>query len=131
MVHDLAVADDCEPAVRTEDRLVSAREVDDAEASHSKAEITIDMDALVVGAAVDEWAALGFDIALFDRAAAPSVPASDPAHLLENALPAQLSASPMRRAPPAQLGSFGGCRYLELRSQNTPFEESPERVIGW
>jgi hypothetical protein len=84
MVHDLAIADNSEPAVRAEDRLVSAGEIDDAEAPHSKAEITIDVDALVIRAAVDEWTALGRDKALFDWAAAPPVPASDSAHAFRN-----------------------------------------------
>ncbi|HEV2595582.1 MAG TPA: hypothetical protein VGU01_10325 [Sphingomicrobium sp.] len=42
----------------------------------------IDMDALIIRAAVDNWAALGSNVVLFDGAAAPSVPASDSAHIV-------------------------------------------------
>lgn len=86
MVHDLPVTDDREPSVRTEDRLVAAGKIDNAEAPHSEAEVRIDMDALIIGATMDERTALRFDDRSVDRAAASPVPASDPAHVPENAL---------------------------------------------
>jgi hypothetical protein len=41
MIEDLAIEDDRMPAAGTEDRLVPAFDIDDAEPAHSKAEIIV------------------------------------------------------------------------------------------
>ena len=54
MVDDLTVADDRVAAVLAGDRLVPARDVDNAETAHAEAEIAIDQVAGVIGPAVIE-----------------------------------------------------------------------------
>jgi hypothetical protein len=45
VIDDLAIADDCEASIGTDHRLVPAGDVDNAEATHAKAEVAIDQDA--------------------------------------------------------------------------------------
>jgi hypothetical protein len=59
MIEDLAVEDDYMPAVGTEDRLVAALDIDNAEPAHPKTEIAVREIACVVRAAVAELVARG------------------------------------------------------------------------
>src|SRR5881275_3181542 len=57
VVVDLPVEHDHRRPILVEDRLVTAREVDDAEATHAQADGTVYVDALVVGAPMPDGVA--------------------------------------------------------------------------
>jgi hypothetical protein len=54
MVVDLTVNDDGEGAVLVEDRLLAAREIDDAQVAHAKSDRPVDQDTLVVRVTMDD-----------------------------------------------------------------------------
>src|SRR5579864_7178707 len=80
MVDDLAVADDCVAAIDAEDRLMPAGDIDDAEAPHSKAEITVNQRIKIIRAPMGQPITLAGDNAAIDRLSAPSIPARNCAH---------------------------------------------------
>ena len=80
MVVDLAVEDDRVAAVLGEDRLVTAGDVDDAEAAHAEAEVAVGEHAAVVGPAMDDGVALPGDDARRHRAPGPPIPSRYSTH---------------------------------------------------
>ena len=80
MIVDLAVEDDSIALVGTEDRLMAAHDVDDAEATHSEAEVAVREVARIVGAAMANSVAGGHQRPLRHRLAAAPIPPSNSAH---------------------------------------------------
>jgi hypothetical protein len=80
MVVDFAVEDDGVAAIGREDRLMSAGDVDDAQAAHTETEIAVGQRAAVVRATVDHSVALPHDHFGWDGASRSSVPSRDATH---------------------------------------------------
>ena len=80
VVVDLAVEDDPHGPVFVEHRLLSAFEIDDAEAPHAERDTVLDVNALLVGAAMHHHSTHRTDLVLEDGLVVPADDSSDAAH---------------------------------------------------